>query len=104
MGFKEELKTTPRYVSILEENGIHSMKDFFNHFPRTYENRTDVKPLNALLFDEKGKTSTKGHIVKKNIIRRGNKMIYDIQFHDINGAVGYISIFNSGFLASKIIE
>jgi len=104
MGLKEELKTTPRYVSILEENGIHSMKDFFNHFPRTYENRTDVKPLNALLFDEKGKTSTKGHIVKKNIIRRGNKMIYDIQFHDINGAVGYISIFNSWFLASKIIE
>ncbi|MBQ9554531.1 hypothetical protein IJU97_06450 [bacterium] len=35
------------------------MKDFFNYFPRTYENRGSIKPLNQLIFDEKGITSTK---------------------------------------------
>ncbi|MBQ7074850.1 hypothetical protein IJM86_07585 [bacterium] len=62
------------------------MKDFFNHFPRTYENRADIKPLNSLIFDEKGKTSTKGLIIKKNVFKRGNKTIYDILFQDENGA------------------
>ena len=104
MWLKEELKTVPRYVKILEENGIFTMKDFFNHFPRTYENRADIKPLNSLIFDEKGKTSTKGLIIKKNVFKRGNKTIYDILFQDENGAPWYISIFNSWFLASKITE
>ena len=104
MGLKEELKTIPRYVSILEENGIFTLKDFFNNFPRTYEDRSQIRPLNALIFDEKGKTATKVKIVKKNIIKRGAKTIYDIQFHDTNGAIWYISIFNSGFLASKLVE
>ncbi|MCR5412099.1 MAG: hypothetical protein K6E76_03815 [Patescibacteria group bacterium] len=87
MGLKEELKTIPRYVSILEENGIFTLKDFFNNFPRTYEDRSQIRPLNALIFDEKGKTATKVKIVKKNIIKRGAKTIYDIQFHDTNGAI-----------------
>ena len=39
MTLKDELKTTPRYVQILAQNGITTMRDFFNYFPRAYENR-----------------------------------------------------------------
>ena len=104
MDLKWILRTTPRYVSILAQNGIVSLKDFFNNFPRTYEDRSHIKPLNELLFDEKGKTATKGQIVQKKQWRRGWKTMYDVKFEDQNGSVGYISIFNSAFLASKLLE
>lgn len=104
MWLKEELRTTARYVEILSSNGIHSLRDFFNNFPRTYEDRSHIKPLTELLFDEKWKTATKGVIVQKKMFRRGWKMIYDIKFEDQYGNAWYISIFNSAFLASKIVE
>lgn len=80
------------------------MKDFFNNFPRTYEDRSHIKPLTELIFDEKGKTATKGMIIQKKVFRRGGKMIYDIAFQDQYGNRGTISIFNSGFLAGKLVE
>jgi RecG-like helicase len=43
-------------------------------------------------------------IVQKKQRRAGAKMIYDIKFVDQNGNIGYISIFNSAFLASKVVE
>lgn len=104
MGLKEDLKTIPRYVKILEENGIHNLKDFFNNFPRTYEDRSQIKPLNELIYDEKGKTATKVKITKKTIFQRGGKTIYNIEFQDINEEKGVISIFNSWFLANKLKE
>ncbi|MDR2540610.1 MAG: hypothetical protein LBD11_02215 [Candidatus Peribacteria bacterium] len=71
MELKQLLKTTPRYISILAQNGIQTLKDFFNYFPRAYEDRSQIKPLNALIFDEKGKTATKGMIVQKKQRSRG---------------------------------
>ncbi len=53
MSLKDELKTTPRYVQILAQNGITTMKDFFNYFPRTYEDRSKIAPLDSLIFDAK---------------------------------------------------
>ncbi|MDR0860281.1 MAG: hypothetical protein LBO09_04875 [Candidatus Peribacteria bacterium] len=104
MELKQLLKTTPRYVSILAQNGIQNLKDFFNYFPRAYEDRSNIKPLNELIFNEKGVTSTKGMILQKKQRSRGGRMIYDIKFEDQNGNIGYISIFNSAYLASKLVE
>ena len=53
MSLKDELKTTPRYIQILAQNGITTMKDFFNYFPRTYEDRSKIAPLDSLIFDAK---------------------------------------------------
>lgn len=92
---KTQLKTTPRYIKLLTENGIYSLRDFFNYFPRAYEDRGSIKPLNALILNDKGTTATKGQIIKKSVFRRGNKMIYTIDFEDENGQNGVISIFNS---------
>ena len=101
---KSLLKTTPKYISILEKNGIFKLKDFLQYFPRTYEDRSTIRNLNELIFNEKGITATKGHITSKSIFARGGKRIYDIKFQDPAGNKGYITIFNSGFLASKIQE
>lgn len=101
---KTLLKTTPLYIKLLAQNGINTMRDFFNYFPRAYEDRANIKPLNQLIFNEKGITATKGKILSKKVFRRGGKMIYDISFEDELGIQGTISIFNSGYLASKLQE
>lgn len=101
---KSLLKTTSRYLTLLSQNGIHTLKDFFNYFPRTYEDRASIQPLNNLQINEKGTTATKGKILSKKVFRRSGKMIYDISFEDELGARGTISIFNSWYLASKIEE
>jgi ATP-dependent DNA helicase RecG len=104
MELKQLLHTTPRYIAILEQNNIKTLRDFFNYFPRTYEDRSQIRPLNELVFDAKGSTATKGQIIQKKQWMRGGKTIYDIKFADQYGNIGYISIYNSAFLANKLVE
>lgn len=104
MELKIALKTTPKYIKILADQWITTVKDFLQYFPRTYEDRSTIKNLNELIFNEKWFTATKGKIIKKSIFVRGGKKIYTINFIDPIGNKGTITIFNSGFLASKIHE
>lgn len=101
---KTFLKTTPLYIKLLWNNGINTVRDFFNYFPRAYENRASIKPLNQLVFDEKWITSTKGKILSKKVFARNWKRIYDISFEDELWNLWNISIFNSWYLASKLQE
>lgn len=104
MELKAALKTTPKYIKILADQWIVTVKDFLQYFPRAYEDRSTIRNLNALIFNEKGLTATKGKITKKTIYMRGGKKIYTINFVDPIGNKWQITIFNSGFLASKINE
>lgn len=104
MELKLALKTTPKYIKILAVEWIITVKDFLQYFPRAYEDRSTIRNLNELIFNEKGMTATKGKIMKKSIFMRGGKRIYTINFVDTIGNKWIISIFNSGFLASKINE
>lgn len=104
INLKDELKTTPRYIQILSSNWISSLKDFFNYFPRTYEDRTKIMPLNKLIVDDKWIAATKWLIKKKTRFMHWWKTIFDITFHDVDWNTWHISIFNSSFLASKISE
>lgn len=101
---KTALKTTPKYLKILAAEGIVTVKDFLQYFPRAYEDRSTIRNLHELIFNEKGITATKGKIIKKSIFMRGGKRIYTINFVDPIGNKWVITIFNSGFLASKIHE
>lgn len=101
---KALLKTTPKYITILAKNGITTIKDFLQYYPRTYEDRSTIRNLNELVFNEKGITATKGKITSKSIFARWGRRIYDIKFVDPAGNKWYITIFNSWFLASKIQE
>jgi len=104
MELKALLKTTPKYIKILADQWITTVKDFLQYFPRAYENRSTIRNLNELIFNEKGITATKGKILKKNIFMRWGRRIYDISFVDPIGNKWTITIFNSWFLASKINE
>jgi ATP-dependent DNA helicase RecG len=104
MELKALLKTTPKYIKILADQWITTVKDFLQYFPRAYEDRSTIRNLNELIFNEKGITATKGKIIKKNIFMRWGRRIYDISFVDPIGNKWTITIFNSWFLASKINE
>jgi len=82
---KTALKTTPKYIKILADEGILSVKDFLQYFPRAYEDRSTIRNLNELIFNEKGVTATKGKITSKSIFSRGGRRIYDIKFVDPAG-------------------
>jgi len=104
MELKIALKTTPKYIKILADEGITTVKDFLQYFPRAYEDRSTIRNLNELIFNEKGLTATKGKVVKKSIFMRWGKKIYTINFVDPVGNKWVITIFNSWFMASKLQE
>ncbi|HKL44422.1 MAG TPA: ATP-dependent DNA helicase RecG [Candidatus Absconditabacterales bacterium] len=99
---KLQLKTTQRYINILQKNGISDLKDFLQYFPRDYENRKDIITLDQINLNDKVSVSVKGFVTEKKFFQRGRKKIYDIRFKDENGDNGQISIYNASFLASKI--
>lgn len=101
---KNQLRTTNKYISILEKNGITSIKDLLQYFPRTYEDRTIIKPLWELTVNEKWIATTKGKIIEKKFSPRRWRKVYEYKFIDEKGRIWYISIFNSWYLASKIKE
>lgn len=70
---KALLKTTPQYINLLSSHGIKNIKDFFNYFPRTYEDRASIQPLNNLQINEKGTAATKGKIIEKKSLEEAEE-------------------------------
>lgn len=101
---KEQLKTTNKYVNILENNGIRDIKDLLHYFPRNYEDRSFIKPLSELIINEKWITTTKWKIIEKKFSPRRGRKVYEYIFSDEQWNLWQISIFNSWYLASKIKE
>lgn len=102
MSFQKELHTNARYSNLLNQYGIHSIKDLLLYFPRTHEDRSNIKNLNEIITDGQTIVATRGYIIEKKISFRGKKKVYDIKFTDVKGDVAYITIFNAAFLAQQI--
>lgn len=79
---KQKLKTTQKYIDILNANNIFSCKDLLEYFPRTYEDREHILNLSQLEIGNKESVAVKGFIEEKKFIPRGRKHIYDITFTD----------------------
>lgn len=101
---KEQLKTTNKYSSILESNGIKAIKDLLQYFPRSYEDRSFIKPLSELTINEKWVATTKWKIIEKKFSPRRWRKVYEYIFIDEQWQLWQINIFNSWYLASKIKE
>lgn len=99
---RKTLRTTSKYVELLNANNIKSVKDLLEYFPRTYENREDLINLSQIPTLIENPISVKWYITEKKFFQRGNKKIYTIKFQDELNNVWEISIYNSWFLAWKI--
>lgn len=82
---KSLLKTVSRYETILANNGILSVKDFLNYFPRTYEDRSSLSLVKHLDATNNEVQSVVGQIVEKKALPRGRKKLYEVRFHDVDG-------------------
>ena len=102
MSFQKELHTNARYSNLLTQYGISSIKELLLYFPRTHEDRSNIKNLNEIITDGQTIIATRGYIIEKKISFRGKKKVYDIKFTDVKWDVGYITIFNAAFLAQQI--
>lgn len=89
------LRTSPRYIHLLQQVGIKDPKDFLLNFPRDYEDRWTLKILKNLDLESKLTQSTKWKIVEKKVLPRWSKKLYEICFQDETGATGYITFFNT---------
>ncbi len=99
---KEYLKTTPKYINLLQANGITTIKQFLQYFPRTYEDRKNMVTLHQMESEEVA-YSVKVHVQKKVLIKtpRGKKII-ELQVVDTEGIKASINFFHANFLMAKL--
>lgn len=99
---KSLLKTTPKYINILSQNGISTLKELFLYFPRTYEDRKEIKTLSTISTDGTLQT-VKGFVTKKSVFTtpRG-KRISQIHFIDEEETPGVINVFRGTFILRTV--
>lgn len=98
---KSFLKTTDRYVNLLNEKGIKTPKDFFYYFPRDYEDRTKIKNIWELT--EWIKEVFKANIVDKTIINTQRwKRIIEFKLEDENKNIAYANFMNNNFVLRQL--
>ncbi len=102
MDLKQTLKTSPKYIWLLKAHWINSLKDFFLYFPRTYEDRTQIKQIKDIQTDWKAQL-IKAYLIKKNIIKtpKGKKII-QIQFEDTEKSKGEILFIYSPYILKSL--
>lgn len=93
----KELKTSSRYLSILNANWIYNIKDFFLYLPRDYEDRTEIKKVRDLVIDNTTQT-TKWELISKNMINtaRWKKLIEIILEDEIWNKI-FVNIMNNTY-------
>jgi len=94
---KSFLKTTDKFINILAEKWIKTPKDFFYYFPRTYEDRTEIKSIWELT--EGVKSVVKAKIVDKIIITtpKGKRLI-EFKLEDENHNIAYATFVNTSYI------
>ena len=102
MSLKKQLKTNDRYLKILQKNWINNLKEFFQYFPRDYENRENLVTLDQINILDKAICSVKWFITDKRFFQRWARKTFTIKFNDEKWNRWEIVIYNSAFLASKI--
>lgn len=102
MDLKQLLKTTPKFISILNANWINNMQDLFMYFPRIHEDRSNIKTLNQILIDDTIQ-SVKWKIISKTLVRtRTWKRLAEIIFEDIHWNKWFINLINANFMFASI--
>jgi len=98
----ELLSTNNKYLKILKENWINTIKDFFQYFPRSYEDRDKIKKINNIDISWKTTSSIKCKISDKKLLKRWKHKIYETEITDIDWQKAYITFFNSYYQTQKL--
>lgn len=100
--FRKILWTTSKYIDILTQEWFDSPEKLLWYFPRTYEDRSDIRPLDALKFDDTTEI-TKAKVTNKSMVRTGRwKRLITIQLHDENDQKCMANFLNNSYMLKKI--
>ncbi len=102
---KSLLSTTSKYLDLLAMNGIRTPEDLLHYFPRTYEDRREIKNIDQLIVDQNVAQTVKGKVTKKALITtwRGRKMT-TIEFVDEHEKKWYVHALGSTFLIRTVTQ
>ena len=78
----------PKKAEILSHMGIETIEDLMLYFPRSYEDRSRIVPINQLKVSDK--CLIKGRVVKKYIIRYGIKQRLVLKVQDATGSIDVV--------------
>jgi len=99
---KSVLWTTDNYIKALEKWGILTVRDLLDHYPREYEDRTQVLD-NFSLINIKEKNTILVKLVSINTTRTANnKLLTKAVLEDTNWFLSEAVWFNQKYLASQL--
>jgi ATP-dependent DNA helicase RecG len=91
----------PRYAKTLGRLGISTLRDMLYHFPRRYDDYTQLKPINRLVYgDEVTVIGMVDHVTSR-LIRGGQMQITEAIVSDGSGSLR-VTWFNQPWLAKRL--
>ena len=97
------LKTTDKYIQILQMSGIQTVSDLLYYLPRTYEDRENIKTLDQFQLD-KNIQSFKVLVSEKKYIPQWHKKRYEAHLIDSKGNVATAIWLNNNFTRSVLLK
>lgn len=92
----------PAKIAAYEKLGVHTLKDLLYHFPRAYENRGDVKPLDAAADGLRHAVILTVGIEPRSTRIRGRMSLLKFRAFDESG-VCEITYYNQAYLKDKFL-
>ncbi|NVP18034.1 ATP-dependent DNA helicase RecG [Candidatus Gracilibacteria bacterium] len=99
---KSLLRTTDNYISALEKAGILTVNDLLNHFPRDYEDRTNVLDSFSLINIKEKNTIIVKLLTITSTKTANNKLLTKAILEDKNGFLSEAVWFNRKYLATSL--
>jgi ATP-dependent DNA helicase RecG len=99
---KSLLRTTDNYIKALEKAKVITIRNLVNHFPRDYEDRTNVLDTFSLL-NLKDKNTILVTLLSINTTKTGNnKLLTKAVIEDKNGFMSEAIWFNRRYLSNTL--
>jgi ATP-dependent DNA helicase RecG len=91
----------PRYAKTLERLGIHTLGDMIYHFPRRYDDYSELKPINRLRYGEEVTVIGTVQQVNTRKIRSGKAKLSEAVISDSSAAIR-VTWFNQPWIAQRL--
>ncbi len=90
----------PQMLKKLNKLGIFTVQDLLQHFPRTYDNQTEIRQIAYVVSNEQNTVRVTIHQIK-NIRTKSRKVLTEAKVSDESGALAVVW-FNQPFLINQI--
>lgn len=99
---KQILKTTDKYIEALKKSWINTVGDLISHFPREYDDRTEVLDNFSLINIKEKNTILVNLLSITNTKTAGNKILTKAVIEDKNWFLSEAVWFNRKYLSSQL--